>query len=137
MVVRLARENITEAQVTAFKDFTTSFDLATLEEGYLGETENRFDDIANGSSGSFTIDAEGPEVFRLINFIVERAQRRRDVNTSRVNATASYQFPDGRRPRLLTKDMKFDAIPISTGGRDAYVNAAFSYKAPVPRLIEV
>ncbi len=137
--MRLARGNVTEATLTAIKDFTIQWDLATSEEGYIGETTMRKDDIFNGVSGSFTVDAEGQELLLLIDFIKRRAQRdaRTPVNTSRVNATVRLTFPNGQVPRIIVRDMKFDAIPLAVPSRDAYVNSAFSYKAEDARILTV
>jgi hypothetical protein len=135
--VRLARGGITEATLTAIKDLTIQFDFATIEEGYLGETVMRKDDIFNGVSGSLTMDSEGQEQFQFINFLVRRAQRAEDtpVNQSRVNATARFTFPNGQVPRIVVRDMKFDAVPLAVPSRDAYVNATFPYKAETARIL--
>lgn len=135
VVLRLARGGNLEATLTAIKDFTISFDIASIEAQYLGETEKRFDDIAHGCSGSFGIDLEGPELFTLVQFLLDRAARRADVNEAQVNATARLEFPDGRIVRIVIKDLKFDAIPVASPGRDQYVNATFNYKAGLPRII--
>lgn len=138
MTVRIARGRAVESTITAIKDITIQFDFATLEEGYLGETTMRKDDIFNGVSGSMTIDAEGQEVFELLDFIKRRAQRSATIGNladARINATATYAFPNGQRPRILVRDMKFDAAPIAAPSRDAYVNVALSYKAEDCRVI--
>lgn len=116
----LARGNTPEDTVTAIRDFTAQFEFRTLAEGYLGELTMRHDDIYDGVSGSFTVDLEDQSFFTLINFIKERAQRVRGVNVSRVNAAGRFTFPNGQTPRLIIRDLKFDAIPLNVGSRDAY-----------------
>jgi len=135
VTVRMARGGVTENTITAVKNFSLSIDMATLEEQYLGETSKRFDDIAHGCSGSFSVDVEDPAVFALIDFIVARAQRKVNPNQETVNITARFQFPDGRRTRAMIKDVKFDAIPIEVGGRESYVGTSFSFKAGIPRFL--
>jgi hypothetical protein len=135
VTLRLVRGRDVEATVTAFKDFTVQFDLATMEEGYLGELTMRKDDIYNGVSGSFTVDAESQDLFVLMDFIKRRAQRKIPVNQSTINVTARFTFPNGETPKLLIRDLKFDAIPIAVPGRNAYVNGSFSYKAEDARFI--
>jgi hypothetical protein len=133
--IRISRNANVESTITAVKDFTVQLDMATLDEGYLGETTMRKDDIFNGVSGSFTIDHESQDILVFMDFIKQRAQRRIPVNQSRANATGRFTFPNGDVPRLLIPDMKFDAIPISVPGRNAYVNSSFSYKAEDVRFI--
>lgn len=127
--MRLARGNVVEGTITAIKDFSFQYDFATIDEGYLGETSMRKDDIFNGISGSLTIDLEGQEALEFLEFIKQRAQRRISVNDSRVNATTRLTFPNGQTPRVLVRDMKFDAAPVNAPSRDAYVNTTLSYKA--------
>ena len=133
VVIRLSRGNALEAQITAIKDCTLTLDLATIQEGYLGESEDRFDDVVHGASGSLTITHEGPEVLRLMMFIRDRAQRKA---TGQINMTMRFNYPDGRRARVLVKDMKFDALPIASPGRVEYVNTPLAFKCPTPRLLE-
>lgn len=137
VVIRLTRQGRFEGQVTAIRDFSLQLDLQTIQQGYLGETSDRFDDVVNGCSGSLTLNAEGPEVFRLIDFIVRRAQRQIAAGEDVViSATFRFNFPDGRRARMAVRDMKFDAIPINAASRQDYVGISLPFKAPVPRLIE-
>lgn len=137
-VIRLARGNEVEATLTAISDFTWQYDFATLEEGYIGETTVRKDDIFNGISGSFTIHQEGQELLLFLEFLKRRAQRKANtpVNSNRVNATVRLTFPNGQTPRVLIPDMKFGAAPNAIPGRDAYINTAFTYMAEDTRVIE-
>lgn len=136
VVVRITRQGRLEAQITAVKDFAINVDAASIQEGYLGEPEDRFDDIVNGCSGSITVAHEGPEVLRLVQFIIDRAQRKIVGDDAKINVTARFNFPDGRRPRVMVRDLKFDQIPIGASGRAEYVNTTFSFKAPTPKILE-
>lgn len=135
--LRLTRNGNFEGTLTAIKDFTMQYDFATLEEGYLGETTMRKDDIFNGVSGSFTIEAEGQEVFLFLEAIKARTQNRATVNQNRINATAFFTFPNGQTPQILIRDLKFDAAPINVSDRQSYVNVSLSYKAEDARVLAV
>jgi hypothetical protein len=135
VTLRIAQGNIVQTAITAFKSFNVQYDTSIIEQGYLGETQNRFDDIIKGCSGAFAVDAEGPEVLVLNDFVAQRAQRRQNPNVQ-VNITGAFSFPDGRTPRLLIKDIKFDPMNVQIGARDQYVGVAYSYKGPVPKLIQ-
>lgn len=127
--IRIARGNVVEDTVTAIKNFTAQLELAILEEGYLGETTVRKDDIFNGISGSFDVDYESQDVLVLIDAIKQRAQRRPavPVQSTTINATVRFTFPNGDTPRILVKDMKFGALPINIGARDSYIGSSLSY----------
>lgn len=133
--IRLARGGIVEDEVTAIKDLTVTFETSTISEQYLGETTVRQDMIFNGISGSFTVDAESNDLLTLIEFITENATRERNPNVARVNLTARFAFPNGQTPRVIVRDLQFDAIPLNVPGRDAYVNVAFSFKAENARIL--
>ena len=124
-----------EAAITAIRNFNLQLELKVLEEGYLGEVTNRHDDIFEGVSGSFETVPEGKDIFVLDQFLIERAQRKRDINASQVNATAKFNFPNGDAPVLLVPDMKFDPTSINTSGRDQYVAAPYSFKADTVKII--
>lgn len=135
MTVRLARGSIVEQSLTAIADLTVQLDLATLDQGYLGEKTNRKDDIFNGVSGSLTLHPEGQEAFEFADFLVRRAQRDPVTIGVEVNLTARYTFPNGDTPLVLVKDLKFAALPIASPSRDAYISMALSYVAASARFI--
>lgn len=133
--IRITRGNTPQASITAIKDFTIQLDLAQLDEGYLGETTNRKDDIFNGVSGSFTVHPEGQDILLLNDFIKRRAQRDPSTINQKVNCTARLTFPNGDTPRVLISDMKFGPIPLTVSGRDAYVTNGYTYSAEDAKLI--
>jgi hypothetical protein len=136
VAIRITRQGRLEAQITAIKDCTLNLDSATIEEGYLNETSNRFDDVVNGASGSFGVTNEGPELLRLVDFISQRAQRRITGGDLRINLTGRFSWPDGRRARMMFSDLKFDQVPIAMPGRAEYVTSTFSFKCSPPKLLE-
>ncbi|TAL43884.1 MAG: hypothetical protein EPN91_05445 [Salinibacterium sp.] len=135
VVLRLARENAPLVTMTAFKEFAINFRGRILEEGYLGETAPRFDDMSDGIGGNFTIHAESQDLLLLLQYIQERQQRVRSVQTSRINGTARFSFPNGDTPKAFVKDMKFGEIPLSIPERTQYVNASFPFNAERARFI--
>lgn len=127
ITLRLTRGNIVQRTITAIKDFTAQLDFEKSDEGYLGETTNRKDDIFNGASGSFTVDAEGQDLFLFCDFVKRKAQRKLPVNQDAVNMSGRFAFPNGDTPKLQLKDLKFGPMPIGVPGRTQYVNTAFDY----------
>lgn len=133
--IRLTQENVPIATVTAFKEFSHVFKGKVLEEGYLGETTMRYDDISDGQGGSFTVHAESQDVFIMFETIRARQRRQVSVQTTRFNATGRFSFPNGDTPKLFIKDMKFGEIPINVSGRDAFVGASIPYNSEDSRFI--
>lgn len=126
--IRLTRSGTLLKSITATKNFTFEPRQRIVTEGYLGETAQRQDEIFDEVGGSFTIVPEGAEVLDLQQMIVDRATRR-IANDEKVSCTFRISFPDGTINRITIPDMKFDPIPFTVGGRDAYVEMSFTFKA--------
>jgi len=135
VTVRISKNKDLLATVTAFKDFTATFRGRVLEEGYLGETTLRYDDISDGISGTFTLHAESQDLFLLVQFIQQRQQRAQPVQTSLINVIARFSFPNGDTPKAFLKDLKFGEIPIAVGERSQYVNAVFPFNCDRAQFI--
>lgn len=108
------------------KSFDATIELETQEEGYLGETSNRFDEIFKGISGKADCHIESQEVFNAFQAIIDRARRRDPA--LQVNIKATLNFPNGDRPKLLFPDVYFGAIPLTVGGRSEYVQFSLDFK---------
>lgn len=97
-------------------DFTHQTEI--LQEGYIGETTDRFDTIFKGVRGKLDFHFDSPEPFNIIRIIVDKA-RRRNAGT-RVNIKATLNFPSGKRARVIFRDVEFGNLPINFGDRSAY-----------------
>jgi hypothetical protein len=126
--IRLTRSGALLKSITAIKTFTFEPRQRILSEGYLGETAQRQDEIFDEVGGSFVAVPEGTEILDLQEMIKNRSTRR-IANDEKVSCTFRISFPDGTINRITIPDMKFDPIPFTVGGRDAYVEMSFSFKA--------
>lgn len=95
-----------------------TFKTEMLQEGYLGETTDRYDTIYKGVGGKVQFHLDNPEVFNIIRFIVNKA-RRREPGTQ-FNIKATLNFPNGQRARVVVRDAEFGELPISFGSRSDY-----------------
>jgi hypothetical protein len=107
------RENLTFARSVDLR-----FKTELKEEGYLGETTNRYDSIFNGVGGSLEFHFDSPEPFNIIRSLVNKA-RRRDGQTT-INIKCTINFPSGRRARCVVRDAEFGELPVSFGSRSDY-----------------
>lgn len=128
VAIRLSVGGDVQNTITAIRDFNVQLDVELTDEGYLGETTNRKDEIFNGISGAFTVDPESQDLILLSDFVKRRAQRRADAPLSRtINATVRFNFPNGDAPLVLVPDMKFGPMNIQVPDRGSYVSEPFSY----------
>ena len=127
--VRLTRNGALEKTLTAVKNFQFEAMFEVKQEGYLGETNDRFDDIYKGCQGTLTFHPESQDAWTLIGFIKDRASRRAPQADHHVNISFIANLPDGTRPRIMIGDLKFENIPMNAPARDAYVEMTLSFKA--------
>lgn len=119
--------------ITDVKDLEIQLLLELLQEGYLGETTDRFDEIFKGAKARMTIHYETPDVFDLIALIIDRARRRQ--SGIKVNVKTTLNFPNGKRRRVVIPDVSFGNIPAGWGSRDAYADVKFEFGASQVRFI--
>lgn len=135
--LHLVRGNKLEDAITAIRNSSNQLEFKTIAEGYLGEVTNRHDDIFDGTSGSFEAVPEGREIFVLVDFLMQRSERKLStpLSQNRVNKMEKFVFPNGDQPKILIPDMKFDPIGINIPARDQYVAVPLSWKADTAKIV--
>lgn len=125
--VLLVVNNIVQATITDVRsaEFAAKFDI--LQEGYLGETTDRYDEIYKGMRGTLEFHFENEDVFTLLQSIVDRARRR--TPGTLINIKAALNFPNGQRPRIIVRDTHFGEIPFNFGDRAAYGSMKLDFGA--------
>jgi hypothetical protein len=113
-------------QFLAIKMFDFEGDFKLLEEAYLGQTSNQFDEIFNGVSGNIGIHLAGPAGLDFMLSIKDRAQRR--VPGFLVNIKATFNFPNGQRRRIVFPNVFFGNWPTNVTDRTAYVDHKMTWK---------
>lgn len=129
----MTQDNVTQASIDSVRNFEITLKLEKKEEGYLGETSNRYDDIFNGVDGNFEIHLTTAVVYNLVQAIVDRARRR--VPGTKFSVKTTLQFPDGERKRVIVDDAFFGNLPNAMPARDEYVNMKFDFSATQVRFI--
>ena len=117
--------DVKSAEITA--------NLKTLEEGYLGETVNRFDDNLEGYSGRIDFDLEDESWMQLVSLLAQRAQSRDP--SIKVNITMRATFPNKTSVRIMLSDLYFDNLPLTIGKRDEFVKQEFNFKSSFYQIL--
>ena len=115
------------------RSFDISFKTDMLQEGYLGETTDRYDTIYKGVAGKISFHLDNTEVFNIIRFIVNKA-RRREPGT-KFNIKSTLNFPNGQRARVIVRDAEFGELPISFGSRSDYGEFNLDYGASEAQIL--
>lgn len=123
-----------DEEVGDVKSFEAELDIQTLEEGYLGETANRYDDIYNGTSGTAELHIESANYFAFTQKVKDRSQRRTPA-AGKFSATSSFDFPNGERARITFEDIFFGPLPLRAPSRGEYVTVTVAWKCSEIRQV--
>ena len=125
MEILLNGEPVDTLQNVKSLEFT--FKNKILEEGYLGETTQQYDAVFDGVEGNAEFHFGNAAPFALAAAIVNKA-RRRDSGTQ-INIKCTYQFPSGRRARVVIRDAEFGPMPFGIGGRSEFATFKIAFSA--------
>jgi hypothetical protein len=114
--------------ITKVQSVEINTEVKILEEGYLGETVNRYDEILIGYNGKLKFHLDNPDYVDFFQLLTERAARRREF---KVNITATFAFANGQVRRGQLQDVAFGDLPLSAGGRAEYVQSSLNFKGSV------
>lgn len=123
--VTLILDGQPQDSINAVKSASIEFKMDLKEEGFLGETTNRYDDVFNGVKGDITLQYDTPAVFNVISSIINRARRR--TPGVKINIKMVLSFPSGQRARVVLRDVSFGAIPLDFGARTDYGSIKLDY----------
>jgi len=112
-------------EVTAIKSFNGEFEIQVNQQGYLGETADRFDEVYKGFKGDMEFDIDDDSTFGFITDLVARAQRR-DAVLFQVNINVSFRFSNGQTRKLQMPNVVFGNIPLKVPDRYSKVSISLS-----------
>lgn len=111
--------------IDTIKSTDLEFDFELIQEGYLGETFDRFDEVFNGLKVSLDIHMSTAAAMDLAFRVRDRAQRRAGGFT-RIDLLTTFSFGNGDRRGITARDIYFEPIPISIGGRKEHISMKLS-----------
>lgn len=123
----------TLAQLDSIQDTEVTIKLRILEEGYVGETSQRYDDVFDGFAANLTAHMTTGAVYDIVQAIIDRARRR--VPGTVFNLKMSVQFPNGERKRVMISNLFFGEIPNAVPKRDQYASIKFTVAATSGRFL--
>lgn len=104
---------------TAVASFNDNMKMEVLEQGFLGETTNRHDDIFNGFEGTLSMQVSNQRWMTFQASIKARAKREQPDIVFNMVRTDFY--PNGDTPSRTYQDVKFGAEPSNIASRGDYV----------------
>lgn len=119
--------------LTCARSLDMTWKLELLQEGYLGETTDRYDMIFHGIGGRIEFHAENTAMLKLVEQMTEKSRRR--IPGTRFNIKSTLNFPGGERGRVVISDVEFGELPMSVGSRGDYANFTVEYGASEAKVI--
>lgn len=119
-------------ELTDITDFNATFKLRKLEQGYLGQTSNQYDEIFDGADLTFGLHLHtGSMLSDFIPNIIKRAKR--ELPDLIINITALLAFPEGDR-RVFFPDVKFGPLTQQIGSRGDYMKIGCDMSCSDPQF---
>lgn len=113
-------------ELSIISSFNDAVALEIKENGYLGETVNRFDEILNGYGGDFESHLNRAAWNSFVQAVIDRAQRRTpDVQ---FNVVRVDFFPNGDSSVYTYTDVYWGNIPTTVASRGDYVKVRGEFK---------
>lgn len=124
--VRVIRAGVVEASIDSLSTFNDNIALELKEDGFLGETVNRFDEILNGYGGDFEFQVHRGDWNLLTKAITDRASRRTpDVQ---FNVVRTDFYPNGDSCIYTYENVFWGPIPTSVASRGDFVKPRMEFR---------
>lgn len=130
----IVRNGVVEAELTDIQDFNTSLLLELVQQGYLGETTDRFDEVFKGAKFDFSMHHHSQDHITFNKAIIARA--RRQAIGMVINVSAVFNFPNGDTPTWTWPDAYFGEIGVNLPGRTEYKKSKYQGGCAEPDMQE-
>ena len=124
--ILFVKDGEVQSDFTDVQSFEFTSETEILEEMFLGEKANRYDEVYKGYAGAVSMHNSTPGLFDFMEAIKDRAQRRSPGTV--INLKATLNFPSGARSRIILQDLFFDPQGIAFGSRTEYGSTTFNFK---------
>lgn len=124
--VRVVNDGVVAAEFDSIASFEDNTDIKEMEDGFLGEQVNRFDNALNGFGGGFEMQLTSANWLLLKQAVIAKAKR----ETPQVvfNVVVTDLFANGDSVITTYSDVTFGPIPKSVASRTDFVKVKWSFK---------
>jgi len=124
--IRIIQAGNVVGSIDAISAFNDTVALELKEQGYLGETVNRFDEILNGFGGDMEFHVVKSDWHSLVESIIARATRKQPDLVFNVVRTDFY--PNQDTAIYTYQDVKWGPIPTAVASRGDYVKPRMEFR---------
>lgn len=122
--IRIVAGGVLQASIDSVSSMDDNVKLNLLEQGFLGETANRFDESFDGFGANFEIQMTKADASQLDDAIVAKAKR--ETPDVVFNMVRTDLYSDGSSNVYTYMDMHWGSIPTTISSRGDYVKKKFS-----------
>lgn len=116
--VEIVTNGVPQASLNIVRSLTITPRFEKKEEGYLGEYQQRFDEMFLGVDFALELNFGDDGVLKFMQEVKNRAQRRTPGTVINMNTT--LRFPSGQVKAVTLTDCYFGDMPIGFGSRSDY-----------------
>jgi len=124
--IRISAGGVVLDSIDSIGMFNDNVAYELKEDGFLGETVNRFDEILNGYGGDFEFQITRASWHTLVEQITARATRETPDLEFTVVRTDFY--PNGDTAIYTYKDVNFGPLPTAVAGRGEFVRPRLEFR---------
>lgn len=123
--IRITQAGVLSTAIKAPASFNETVKFEKKEDGFLGETTNRYDTIYNGVDGSIEFQVSDQEWMLLQQAIQDKARRKTpDV---KFNLVRTDFYANGDTPSRTYTDVEFGPQPTSVASRGDFVKVTLDF----------
>ena len=123
--VRIVRNGVPEVTISSIASFEDTAKFEKKEDGFLGESTNRYDEIYNGNDAKCDMHVNNYDWMKLQNAIKERAQRKTPGLV--INIVRTDYYTNGQTAIITYPDVHFGPSTTSIGGRGEFVKVTLDF----------
>lgn len=113
--IKVFKDGNLQDAITDVSEFTWEDRTSVQELQFLGRKAPSFSDVYNGAHISWSANSSKKSIFKLMQYIRERAAH--ITPGLSFQAAATFNFPSGERQRVLFPNLSWDATTVSVANR--------------------
>lgn len=128
MSIRVFRNDTVVKELVLISTINDNVNIDIKEDGFLGESVNRFDNVLNGYGGDFEFQVNQSRWYEFTRFVTDKAQRLSiEATTTVFNIVMTESYSDGNVNIIAYMDVAFGAFNKSTASRADFVKVKTSF----------
>lgn len=123
--IRVIAAGTVVQEIAAISSFNDNVKFELKEDGFLGETTNRYDEVLNGFAGDLEFQVTQATWYEFVERIIARAKR--DTPEVVFNMIRTDFFSNGQSAIVSYEDVHWGPLPTSVPSRGDFVKPRLEF----------